>query len=297
MKKLLIGLLALALGASAADAQLLWKVSGNGIKNESYLFGTHHLAPVAILDSVAGFADALGAVSAVVGEIDMADAANPAMAQQLVGLSMAPADSTLNVLLNAAQLDSVNTLLAKYTGGMLTVDQLAALKPAVVSTQLAMLENLTDPQMAAAIQSGRQLDSEIQRLGREVGKQVKAFETLEQQMSILMGGSLTEQASDLMETVRSCMEGTANEQVRRLNAAYMSRNLNEIESLFLSDEEMSADQLKRLITDRNEEWVKQLGAMMPEGPVMVAVGCGHLPGPMGLITLLRNAGYTVEPVK
>lgn len=40
--------------AFSANAQLLWKVSGNGLNQPSYIIGTHHLAPFSIMDSIAG---------------------------------------------------------------------------------------------------------------------------------------------------------------------------------------------------------------------------------------------------
>ena len=36
--------------AFSANAQLLWKVSGNGLNQPSYIIGTHHLAPFSIMD-------------------------------------------------------------------------------------------------------------------------------------------------------------------------------------------------------------------------------------------------------
>ena len=39
--------------AFSANAQLLWKVSGNGLTQPSYIIGTHHLAPFSIMDSIA----------------------------------------------------------------------------------------------------------------------------------------------------------------------------------------------------------------------------------------------------
>ena len=35
--------------AFSANAQLLWKVSGNGLNQPSYIIGTHHLAPFSIM--------------------------------------------------------------------------------------------------------------------------------------------------------------------------------------------------------------------------------------------------------
>jgi hypothetical protein len=37
--------------------------------------------------------------------------------------------------------------------------------------------------------------------------------------------------------------------------------------------------------------------MMPERAALVCVGAGHLPGDQGLLQLLRDRGYTVEPMK
>ena len=45
--------------AFSANAQLLWKVSGNGLNQPSYIIGTHHLAPFSIMDSIAGLKKAM----------------------------------------------------------------------------------------------------------------------------------------------------------------------------------------------------------------------------------------------
>jgi uncharacterized protein len=55
----------------SVHAQLLWKVSGNGLSKPSYLFGTHHLIEK---DQINGFDKILelaGQQDAVVGEMDM----------------------------------------------------------------------------------------------------------------------------------------------------------------------------------------------------------------------------------
>jgi len=52
-----------------------------------------------------------------------------------------------------------------------------------------------------------------------------------------------------------------------------------------------------LLYNRNKNWVSQLEKLMPEGPLVVAAGSGHLVGAKGLINLLRKMGYKVEPVR
>lgn len=52
MKKTLVFMLLLCI-TLGAQAQLLWKVSGNGLDRPSYVIGTHHLAPLSVKDSIA----------------------------------------------------------------------------------------------------------------------------------------------------------------------------------------------------------------------------------------------------
>ena len=57
--------------AFSANAQLLWKVSGNGLNQPSYIIGTHHLAPFSIMDSIAGLQKAMKETQQVYGELKM----------------------------------------------------------------------------------------------------------------------------------------------------------------------------------------------------------------------------------
>ena len=51
-----------------------------------------------------------------------------------------------------------------------------------------------------------------------------------------------------------------------------------------------------LLVRRNENWIPVMERIMREGSAFFAVGAGHLGGPKGVVNLLRQAGYTVEPV-
>ena len=66
-------LAAIAINGFVANAQILWKISGNGAKN-SYVLGTHHVAPAAILDSIDGFDDAFSSCTRLYGEVNMENA-------------------------------------------------------------------------------------------------------------------------------------------------------------------------------------------------------------------------------
>ena len=72
MKLHRFGLIASAIVAFAfcANAQLLWKISGNGLEKPSYVFGTHHVAPASMLDSIPGFNQAIADCDVVYGEVE-----------------------------------------------------------------------------------------------------------------------------------------------------------------------------------------------------------------------------------
>ena len=297
MKKLLLGLLISAAGSFGANAQIFWKISNPDSKTESYLLGTHHLAPLSMLDSISGFADAMAKVEAVAGEIDMADMLR--QAPTLAGHMLAPADSALTCVLSAAGLDSLGMVMSKYMGPQFNAAQLAPLKPAAVTTQIALLESLSamGTEQAQAIAQGKQLDSEVQDRALAAGKTVIAFETADEQMSLLMGAPISEQAEQLMKAIGQSLDGTSSKNAIKLTEAYMSQNLDAIAELMLNSES-TPKELDRLIYNRNKNWAAKLTSeILPSKSVLIAVGAGHLPGKQGLIELLRNAGYTVSPVK
>lgn len=51
-----------------------------------------------------------------------------------------------------------------------------------------------------------------------------------------------------------------------------------------------------IILSRNRAWVPAIEAASAKGPVVVAVGALHLPGPEGVLALLNRAGFRIEPL-
>jgi uncharacterized protein len=54
---------------------------------------------------------------------------------------------------------------------------------------------------------------------------------------------------------------------------------------------------KTLLVDRNVKMRDAATPMLEKGNVFIAVGALHLPGETGLVSLLRERGYTVTPVE
>ena len=136
MKKLL-GILLFISIALSANAQLLWKVSGKGLEKPSYIFGTYHLSPLSIKDSIAAMPQAMNETTQVYGEVVMSEMATPAFMQSMQQQMMMPKDTTLQNLFTPEQYEEVGKVVKENM--MVDIAMLAQLKPAAINQQLVVL--------------------------------------------------------------------------------------------------------------------------------------------------------------
>ena len=141
------------------------------------------------------------------------------------------------------------------------------------------------------------IDMAVQTRANEMGRPSIGLETIQEQIDLLFNGPLTEQAEGLLDACKK--DDMFTIQSSALVEAYMAQDLSKIEEIF-TDPELGGDDaesLDALIYDRNRSWVEKLVKMMPERSCLVCVGAGHLPGDQGLLQLLRDRGFTVEPMQ
>ena len=294
MKKILL-LFALMMLAFASQAQLLWKVSGNGLSRPSYIMGTYHFAPASMMEKIPGMQQALEGCDVVVGEIEkesmMSAEAQAKMAQAMI----APLDSTLDKLFSPEDLAIVEQVFDKYFGAMgVKLSQMNMLKPNAISVQMQAMQAV---KYFPNFNQNELIDMAVQTAANEMGRPSIGLETIEEQIELLFNGPLTEQAEGLLEACKK--DDLFTVQSSALVEAYMAQDLNRIEAVF-TDPELggeNAEEMEALIYDRNRSWAEKLHKMMPERAALVCVGAGHLPGDQGLLQLLRNRGYTVEPMQ
>ncbi len=288
MKKKSIVLLLLALSiAFSTKSQLLWKVSGNGLPKPSYLFGTHHLIEK---EQIANFDKILALIpqtDAVVGEMDMSNI----MAMQIKILKVAfMKDTTMRDLLNAEDYTLVDSAMKKVVGKGL--DKLGKMKPTMLSTlysvKLYMVQNNLKKEPEA-------VDIIFQKNGKKEKKKIIGLETIDEQINILFNSmSLKSQAESLVQTVKNYDK--AQLLSSQLNEAYLSGDLKRISEFGNEEEQMTSEEKKILVDDRNNNWIKQLKTILPTQSCFIAVGCIHLVDENGLIQQLKNAGFMVEAV-
>ncbi len=300
MKRFICSLLSLLFITISAQAQLLYKITGNGLSKPSYIMGTYHLANVQFVDSVKGLKDALNQCEQVYGELDMTQLSKDMSAALKMQQYMTmPTGETLDKYLTSEQLTRLNAFLKQYMGADLNEPLMASvkqMKPAALNTTLQVLlfakeEKAYNPQ--------EQFDTYFQKVAASQQKHVGGLETIDYQMNVLFGAPLPRQAEQLMCTIDN-IDYNLNI-VKRTIKAYYAQDMAAIEKI--SEEKMhnSCDatpaEEDALIYTRNKNWAEALPAIMKDKSTFVAVGCLHLPGKRGLLNLLKQAHYTVEAVK
>lgn len=303
MKKIFFAVIAMTMLSASTQAQLLYRISGNGLQKPSFIVGTYHLAPASFAEKIHGLTEAFDACEQVYGEMDMSEVSSPEKQLALQQQQMLPDGKTLTSLLSADQLTRLNALMRDLFGKDLNNEAFAAqmnhFSPAVISNTIMLITYAKDnPDLLTADQS-KLIDGYLQKLATERGKAVKGFETADFQTEALFGKTLEAQVEDLMCTVDNYRETT--DMAEFITEAYFSQDLDQLQDLTEEESEISCGSSEedndKLIYSRNADWVKAMPAIMKEKPTLFAVGAAHLCGKKGVLELLREAGYTVEGVK
>jgi len=286
MPRILFLLTALLL-TTTAQAQLLWRVTGNGLKQPSYLFGTYHILKDSYLNQNQKVKKAYEAAEGVVVETTIDSSAMLQMAMR--GLMLG---NSLTKLISEADYKLVNDEFKRATG--MDLGLFNQMKPIVTATMLSMAYTEKESDTLKSF-TGQPLDLYFATEGKKRGKTVTALETMDEQMGFLFDHDPVEkQAEQLVKMVKD------RDDMRKasvsLTKMYLKEDLNGLWKLGEQFGDSYGD-LTYLVDERNANWMKRLPNLMAARPTFVAVGALHLPGPKGVIELLRKQGFKVEPVR
>lgn len=280
---------AMAVCAIPVSAQIFYKITYPDNDRTSYLLGTHHLAPVSVLDSITDLPVALASADMLIGEIDISAMSDPIITSYTMQAMTAPPDSTLDKLLTCDELERVARAIDRYSPGLMP-QFIYRFKPAVIDSMLAQL---ISAKLEGGFTSG-DIDTAMQTRAATLGLPIDALETPEEQTDLIYGTPVSSQTRALIATVDSLDKVEA--QIKDLSEAYLTRDMSAIIDAMAEAYSEDPEGYRRLVTDRNSAWLRRLLVELPRRSLMIVVGAGHLPGEDGLINGLRDAGYTVTPV-
>lgn len=275
---LVAGLMFFPALAQELEKSLLWKVEGDDIKT-SYLFGTVHMLPKEKFELKEKVKSAIAESEVMVMELDFS---NPAISAEMMNNVMMKGDETVGDYLSGEQFSTLDSLLLQTAGVSLTAVE--KMKPFMISTML--IKRFVGSEPAS-------FEGTLTQMAMADSMQIIGLETVTEQMAIFDSISYRTQAEGLVDMIED--EAAMQAMYSDLIEAYREEDLVALHNLILEGMNSPKEE-EFLLSRRNRMWIDKLDDVMGQQHSFIAVGAGHLPGKSGVINLLKDAGYRVNPV-
>ena len=288
LTSLIVGVSASIFAQKKLDNSLLWEISGNGLEQPSYVYGTIHMIPEDDFFVTDELIKAIDNSKRVVFEIDMEEMTDMNAVMPLMMQAFMKNDTTLADLLSEEDYKVVETFFSELGLPIMFLDRM---KPMFLSALTAM------DMEGGGIQGGgtKSYELEIMAIAQKNKAETGGLETMEFQMGIFDLIPYKEQAKMLVESIKNSDE--QSESMEELVELYKKQDINGLQEMMHSQEDDLMEYEDLLLNTRNKNWIPIMEEDMAKGTTLFAVGAGHLPGEEGVLNLLKNAGYKVKALK
>jgi len=260
---------------------LFWEISGNGLKDHSYLYGTMHTQDERAFQFKEGVMDAFNKAEIYAMELNMDSVNQGALLSKLI------MDSTysLKTLLTTDEYAVVSNFFKDSLGQPLFMFE--KMQP-LFTAQMVTLRDLEAQQTDA-------LDIYFFKEAKKQKKQTIGLEKTMEQIDAFSAIPYELQAKGLVDAVTDYgKEGKLD--MDTMIKHYAEGNLDKLLEMTTKDEEDK--EMAKIFNDiflvkRNYNMADRAEPYIKEGSTFIAVGAAHLPGEEGVIELLRKKGYKV----
>jgi hypothetical protein len=271
------------------EKSVFWKISGNGLKKASYLYGTIHLIPKDDFKIPPAVTDALEDSKRVAFEIDMKEMTNIRTQMSLITKSFMAGGKTLKDLLSPEDYALVR---AKMEEKGLPAGMFERMKPMFLST---LVSNGDESGSATTSGDMTSVEMELYRVSKKQNLESTGLETAAYQMSIFDSIPYEAQAKMLVEGLRDIgHEADGESELDTMLKMYRNQDITGMQAMISDTQYGMSNYEEILLNQRNRNWIPVMGRLMREKPTIFAVGAGHLGGKGGVVALLRKEGYRVE---
>jgi uncharacterized protein len=280
---LLLALICLQLPAQV-DKSLFWEISGNGLKQSSYLFGTIHIIKKKDFFLSDVIKDIVKKSQVFITEVDMNI---PLLKQlELVKTMGLPENKTLQDYISPEDFTIFSNIVIDSMGlSRSKFEKYIRIKPFLTSSLLVKQE----------IGKIKAYESELYKIAKNRGIPSDGLETIDFQMSLVDATPIKEQAQALVNEVKNFRQSLAD--YDEMVETYKKQDLDRLYTMVVSDSTADSEFNETFIYKRNFSWIPVIEKRIQEYSCFIAVGGAHLPGLNGLLALLRKQGYTISPIK
>lgn len=251
-----------------------------------YLFGSFHLLRPDTPWGQAHVDTAFASADEIWFELtDIDDTAQAARLMQTHGLSP---ERPLSSLLNADEQASLDRA-AKAIGA--TAQALDPLRPWLASMQLVLAQ-----MVIGGFDPNAGVEKVLMARAEALGKPMKGFETMAEQIQIMAGMSEDGQVAMLRETLKELDKGPL--EMEQLLNAWATGDVATIEAEMVDEMKIqSPEAYDLMLTRRNANWTNQIKQILSgSGTSFIAVGAAHLIGKDSVQSMLAADGITAERV-
>jgi uncharacterized protein YbaP (TraB family) len=264
------------------NTSLLWEVSGKGLTAPSYLYGTMHIVCAEDTKMSEGLKTAIKKAKQVYFEIDMDN-----MEEMMSVMKYARMTNGLKIsdLVSADDYQKLEDYF-KNNKSALPFAMMSRFKPYFITAIIS--------EGIMACKQKVSVEQMIMSEARQYDKEVNGLETLEFQASIFDSIPYEKQAADLVMYVDSIDK--FRQITVEMTEMYRKQDIDHMDSLMEKSDPGMMQYMDLLLFDRNKRWASQIPEQMFNMPTLFAVGAGHLGGEKGVISLLKQQGFTVKPL-
>jgi uncharacterized protein len=265
-----------------SNNSLLWELSGKGLAAPSYLYGTMHMVCAEDTKMSEGLKAAIKKAKQVYFELDMDN-----MEEMMSVLKYARMNNGLKIsdLVSPEDYQKLEDYF-KNNKSVLPFGMMSRFKPYFITAIIS--EGIMGCKKKVSV------EQMIMAEARQYDKEVNGLETLEFQASIFDSIPYEKQAQDLVEYVDSIDK--FKEITMKMVEMYRKQDINNMDSLMEQSDPGMMQYMDVLLYDRNKRWASQIPEQAFNMPTLFAVGAGHLGGEKGVISLLKQQGFTVRPL-
>lgn len=259
------------------DNALLWKIEGNGLQKPSYLFGTVHMICEDKFQMPIKVKNAMDQTDQSYLEINLAAADVTAQSKKYMKSSQ-----PISAQISASDYKIVDSVVnAKLK---VSLKQLENIKPMII------LSSVFQASFTCKVMS---FESEIIKQTKANNKTIEGLSTIEEQYSFL---DKIFDAKDMASYLKANNDVEMNKIFKTIYDAYLVEDISTIDKLMLDFSTTNPEGYRQLLPVRNHLWADRMPAIMKDKSTFFGIGCGHLLGKEGVISLLRTKGYKVTPV-
>lgn len=265
-------------------APALYKIEKNG--HQSYLLGTIHVGDNSMANLPNNIISALSASQQLVVEVDIDAMSQFEMQKIVMKYGMLQGNNTLQSVLDASNYQWLKTY---FNNKKIDISLFNKYKPWLVSLTIMMMEYQN-----AGFSEEYGIDKQLLKLAGTQSKSIYSLESIEFQMQLFdkVGMDNNQYMSDMRDEM-----SRVNTDIPELVTAWKNgdiKALDDVRHKSFGNTPFEQRMQKLMLSDRNQNWVKQLTPMLAQKDLFIAVGALHLVGEQGLITLLQQQGFTLQ---